>query len=88
MGDSRLFVVRVWLDDDSFRAVARDVASETSALFTRREDLIRFLESPLLGREAGCAPDAACAPGATGHAEAGASADRPSAHPTSSEPSP
>jgi hypothetical protein len=57
MGETRLFVVRVWREADGFRASVRRVDDEDTRLFRGAAELARYLD--------GCAPEPGPMPGRT-----------------------
>ena len=44
MGESTVFVVRIWRDADAFRATARAVDREDARTFSEPHALLRFLQ--------------------------------------------
>ncbi len=45
MGESSVFVVRIWLGARAFRATARAVDHEETLVFSEPLDLLRFLQA-------------------------------------------
>jgi hypothetical protein len=45
VGETVLYVVRVWRETDGFRAAVRRVEDEDTRLFRAAEDVARYLES-------------------------------------------
>ena len=48
MGEPAVFVVRVWRRRADFRAAVREVDSERIEVFTRGEDIARYLASGVM----------------------------------------